>query len=471
MVASVQTRPAFAVEPPPPCHGKLAGRAGDRYDHFSMRRACVRGGLAALAVMAAACGGPGRVTTDEGAAAAIVDGPARRRGERAYALRWGGAPLGWARERDDGQRWQRREQVVVRRGDAVVASELELTIDRDADGAPRTIELARWQDGPVLRGRATALPGGRGWRVDVDGEPPIELPPAVPFELALLEAPARGGFRGRVLLAGYGFAIAELDVARAGGDGAWRATLAIAGRPLVASVRYADDGRLQEIRGADGVVAVAVDPLALAPPSAPIEVVGGSALAVEGLAPGAAAPAGVWLPRADGPPPPPLPGQRVDVLPDVDGWVIHFDADAPAALPAGPGGDDRTPALRALARQVADEVEDDLGATALTEGGARLARRGDCTTHALRFAALAADRGVETRVVTGLRLDGGALVRHRWVIAWTGRRWLAIDPTYAEAPAAPVLVGLAVHRARAADLALADAVVFDHTGDRALAIP
>jgi transglutaminase-like putative cysteine protease len=185
----------------------------------------------------------------------------------------------------------------------------------------------------------------------------------------------------------------------------------------------------------------------------------------------------VWFSRAAGPPPPALPGQRVDVIADLEGWTVTFDADADvdagavAALPPGRSGPDRTPELRALARRVADEIEDDLGTTALTEGGARVARRGDCTTHALRFAALAADRGLDTRVVTGLRLDGDALVRHRWIVAWTGRRWIAIDPTYAEAPAAPVLVGLAVHGPRAADLALADAVVFDQLGDRALAVP
>ena len=409
---------------------------------------------------------PARAPRDErGSASEGVTARHRPRGERAYALTWGGAALGWARERDDGQRWQRREQLVVRRGDEVVVSELELVIERDERGRPRTVSLARWQDGAVLRGRAVA--DGAGWRIDVDGEAAVSAPAATPFELALADAPARGGFHGPVLLAGYGFAIADLALVPASGR-AWTATLTIAGRPLVATLRYADDGAIESIDGADGVVARAVADWTTARPRVPLEVVRGNALAVEGA--GDTAPAGLWLPAAAGPLPPALPGQRV-IAGERAGWTLRLDADLPGDLPPGPPGEDRTALAAALARQVAVDVEDDLGATALTEGSARVARRGDCTTHALRFAALAADLGLETRIVTGLRLDGGVLVRHRWDVVWTGQRWLAIDPTYAEAPAAPVLVGLAVHGARAADLALADAVVFDQLGDRAIALP
>ena len=437
-----------------------------------------------IGVVLAGCGRPASAPREERTGGAAATGAAARgqgpRRDQAYALTWGGAALGWAREGDDGTRWHRREQVVVRRGDALVVSELELTIDRDERGAARAVELARWQDGPVLRGRALATAGG--WWIEVDGEAAVSAPPATPFELAIAGAPAAGGFRGPVLLAGYGFAIAELAVTRGAGD-AWTATLTIGERALVATIRYAEDGVVREIRGGDGVVARAVDEAAIGPPAAPLEVVGGNALIVEGAAgrallagPGGGdaaggLPTGVWLPGAAGPRPPARPGQRVLPAGDRPGWTVRFDADAPTELPSGAPGSDRAGLVTALARQVADDVEDDLGATALTEGGARVARRGDCTTHALRFAALAADVGVETRVVTGLRLDGGALIRHRWIVAWTGRRWIAVDPTYAEAPAAPVLLGLAVHGPRAADLALADAVVFDQLGSRAIALP
>lgn len=421
----------------------------------------------ALAATTAGCGGAPAPAPPPGPAPVPAPATPVFR-DRAYALSWGGAALGWAREDDDGQRWQRREQVVVRRGDVVVASELSLVIDRDPDGRPRSVALARWQDGPVLRGRATAV--ADGWRVEVEGEPGVTLPPATPFELALAGAARAGGFRGRVLLAGYGFAIADLTVAPEGDPAGrrWAAALTLDGHPLTASLRYDADGAIDEIRGADGVVARVVDELAAARPRTPLEVVGGNAVAVEGA--DGAPPGGLWLPEASGPPPPALPGQRVIATADPPGWTVRLEPGAPTALPPGPRGD-RSRELAALTREVADAIEDDLGATALTAGGARAASRGDCTTHALRFAALAADAGLEVRVVTGLRLDGGALLRHRWIVAWDGARWRAIDPTYAEAPAAPVLLGLAVHGARAADLATADAVVFDHVGSRAIALP
>ncbi len=421
-----------------------------------------------LAVMAsAACAPP---TSSPAPREPIAEVAATRRPapERGYALSWGGAALGWAREHDDGSRWRRREQVVVARGDAIVATTTELVIERDDHGRVRSVELARWQDGPVLRGRATAV--ASGWWVEVDGEPALALPAAVPFELAIAREPETSGARVPVLLAGWGFAVATLSMVR-DHDQTWTATLMVGDRPLVASVRYGDDGLVRELRGADGVIAREVALSTLTGPIEPVEVVRGSALAVEG-ADGAATPRAVWVPEATGPVPPPLPGQRLQIDPR-PGWVLGLGDDDHelASLDPGRSTIDQTALAHGLARQVADEVEDDYGATALTAGGARKAERGDCTTHALRYAALAADRGLETRVVTGLRLDEGALIRHRWIMAWTGRRWQPIDPTYGEAPARPLLIGLAVHGPRAADLAMADAVVFDTLGGRAVALP
>lgn len=276
----------------------------------------------------------------------------------AWALTWRGAAIGGAWEHDDGARLTRRERVVVRRGDEVVVSELTLAIERDAAGRARAIDVARWQDGPMLAGTARRDAGG-GWRIEVEGEPAVTVPDAAPFELVLREVGPTGTFRGPVLLAGWGFAVAELDLAPdPGAAGGQLARLYVAGRWLEARVR----------RDADGAIA---------------------------------------------------------------------------------------------------DVVDHLGVTATTLAAARAATHGDCTTHALRFAALAAEHGIPVRVVTGLRRDGDALVRHRWNLAWTGARWLAVDPTWGEAPAAPVLVGLAVHGARAADLAAADATAFEGLGGRA----
>lgn len=416
----------------------------------------MRGSSLVILGLVAACSGARRSETAPAEPAAP---PIRT---ASYDLRWGASLIGDAVERDDGARFTRRERIVVRRGDAIVVDELELAIDR-VDGQARTITLERWRDGAVSRGRADASP--TGWDVTLDGEPAIALPPATPFEDAVAGAAAAGGFRGPVVLAGYGFAIAALTIARDGGgagEDGWLATLTIDGRALTAHIAYGDDGLATEIRGGDGVTARRRRPGAAVPRFTPIEVVAGSAIEIVGGAATVLA-----FPDAIAAPPA-LPGQRIAI--DRDGWRIVLDAEAPGALAPGRRGPDRTRAIAALTDRVAAAIEDDLGVTATTLGAARAAHRGDCTTHALRFAADAADADIATQIVTGLRVDGARLVRHRWVVAWTGARWIAVDPTYAESPASPQLVGLAVHGPRAAELALADALVFDQLGPRAIAV-
>ncbi len=382
-----------------------------------------------------------------------------------WRLTWRGAPIGVAWEIEQDGRFTRRERVIVRRGDAIVATELSIEVVRDEAGAPSTITVARWGDGPALAGRATRT--ARGWAVAIEGEAAASLPAAVPFELAVREAWGRGGFHGPVVLAGWGFAVAELSLAPAPtdradradrADGAWLAQLAVGDRTATARILYDDRGGVLEVIGGDGVVARAATPGDPRwPPATIIEVVDGNALRVDGID---ASVAGVRFPDASAPPPPALPGQRVRAAPG-GGWEVRFAS-------RGTGGD-QDPAIAALVRRVADEVADDLGATATTTGAALAATRGDCTTHALRFVALAGPAGIPAQIVTGLRLDGDQLVRHRWNLAWTGTRWLAVDPTWAETPAITV-IALAVHGARAADLAAADAMVFDGIGATAQAI-
>lgn len=382
----------------------------------------------------------------------------------AWALTWRGAAIGGAWEHDDGARLTRRERVVVRRGDEVVVSELTLAIERDAAGRARAIDVARWQDGPMLAGTARRDAGG-GWRIEVEGEPAVTVPDAAPFELVLREVGPTGTFRGPVLLAGWGFAVAELDLTPdPGAPGVQLARLHVAGRWLEARVRRDADGAIAEIVGGDGVVARRAALDAELRPPAPAEVVDGSAIVVAPAPGGRAAAATLVLPDATAPAPPAVPGQRGGAT---SPWRVTLDARAPGELAPAPPGPDRTADIAALVRVVAADVVDHLGVTATTLAAARAATHGDCTTHALRFAALAAERGIPVRVVTGLRRDGDALVRHRWNLAWTGARWLAVDPTWGEAPAAPVLVGLAVHGARAADLAAADATAFEGLGGRA----
>ena len=439
--------------------------------------------IAVTAVAIVACTAPPSSPAREPGPAAAVRAPQPARA--AWVLTWHGAAIGGAWERDDGARFERRERIVVRRGEEVVISDLVITIDRDEAGRPLSIDVSRWQDGPVLAGVARATATG-GWLAEVEGEAAVTLPAAVPFELAIRDAPRTGGFEGRVILAGWGFAVADLTL-RPSGD-RFLATLTVGARSLTATVRYDADGAVAEFEGGDGLIArrAAVD-ADLRPPQ-PAEVVDGNAIVVDNAATRAdhaatradhattradhaatradhAASIVIRLPDATAPPPPHLPGQRHGP----DGWEVALDASEPGALPAAPAHDDRTTEIAALVHRVAAEIDDDLGATAATAAAARTATRGDCTTHALRFAALAADAGIATQVVTGLRLDGASLIRHRWNLAWTGTRWIAVDATWDEAPAAPALIGLAVHGARAADLAAADATVFDGLGRRAIA--
>src|SRR5207253_378371 len=87
--------------------------------------------------------------------------------------------------------------------------------------------------------------------------------------------------------------------------------------------------------------------------------------------------------------PPALPGQKVAI--EGDRWGVVLDPGIAGALdPLGKSAD-RTDDIVTLAHDVDVRIEDDLGVTAETMEAARRATRGDCTTHALLFAALAAD--------------------------------------------------------------------------------
>ena len=104
-------------------------------------------------------------------------------------------------------------------------------------------------------------------------------------------------------------------------------------------------------------------------------------------------------------------------------------------------------------------ITPDLAATATSAREATAATAGDCTTYALVYAALAAERGIPTRVVTGLRVDGARLVRHRWAVSWTGRAWIAVDAAFGAVPAGGDLVGVAVHDADDAGLVAGEAAL------------
>lgn len=163
----------------------------------------------------------------------------------------------------------------------------------------------------------------------------------------------------------------------------------------------------------------------------------------------------------------PYPPAAPDAAPEVEVERLAAQIIAESSAP----GAERDEAF-ALVRATAALLADDLGAPAGSAHTALMSGRGDCTAHAVLFAALARARGIPVRLVTGFRVDEDRLVRHRWAIVDVDGSWIAVDPTYGEAPSSPRLIGLAVHGTRTAELTLADEVAFAGLSRiRALACP
>jgi hypothetical protein len=154
---------------------------------------------------------------------------------------------------------------------------------------------------------------------------------------------------------------------------------------------------------------------------------------------------------------PPVPGQVAQVT--ADGIELALSPRLRGALPPGPPGPDRTREILWLVARVHRRITPDLAAHPATLHAAAAATTGDCTTFALAYAALAAERAIPTRVVTGFRVDGDHLVRHRWAVSWTGGAWIAVDAAFGAVPAGGDLVGLAVHAADGVGLIAGEAAL------------
>jgi hypothetical protein len=412
----------------------------------------------ALAI--AACARPTRAPAplDEAIAAR---GPDVR--DRAYELSWRGARIGEAREREvttaAGVTLTRHERILVSRAGHVLATEVDLAVTADPTLIASAVTWRARADGAEHTARAVR--DAQGWQIERDGAIRRAPADAVPDELVPLLVRRDGGFAGTILITGRGFAVAHGQITRVGAD-RWRADLRLAGGALGATILTDGAGDPLTTIGDDGVVARRADEAALAAPFDPPDAIDAGAITVSG----AIAPRGPIALRLRGvtrPPPPSIPGQAI--VADGDTWRIELDraVDRPAAADT-----DRVAAIRALAAQVAVEIRPDLATSARALADARVATAGDCTTHALAFAARALERGIDARVVTGFRLDGDRLIRHRWALAWTGARWLAVDPSFpAGAPAR--LLGLHVG-APGDDLDLAD-LAFDGVGADAEVAP
>lgn len=422
--------------------------------------ACGVRSLALLCVLAACGGGPRPVPDD-------LDDPlvARAETERAlYTLWWSGARIGDVEEEvrrgPDEVKLVRREHVQVVRGDRLTATRMTVTIHADAELRARDVTVEAWGEAGATTSRATRDTAGK-WRIEIDGEPPrTEDGDAVPGELVPYLVARTGSYFGPVLLSGRGFATARLTVMKQ--DDVYVAELAVPGGTLATRLELDADGSVLRAAGADGVVAVRANASDVAAPYDPPEVVDGTAITLRGAVEDGAAILRLAMAPVTRELPPALPGQAVAA--DRDRWGIVLDPTLAGALPAGDGTADRTDDIVELVHTVDTRLEDDLAVTAPTMAAARLATAGDCTTHALLFMALASDAKIEAQLVTGFRVDAGRMVRHRWAVAWTGAAWMSVDPTYGQAPASSFLLGLAVHGARAEEVALADEVTFAGTG-------
>jgi len=368
---------------------------------------------------------------------------------RAYTIWLGGARVGTAIETEtwspDGVRLRRDEAMRFLRGDAEV--ELATTIDIDAD-AGLVAQRVRWTERSADTTRhAEALRRPTGWQVTDDAS--AIAPEAVPAELVPLLIRRDGAFAGTVFFPARNFVsgTGRIDPVA---PGRLIAQLVLDGGPLVeATIDLDRDGTPARVVDGEGVIAIRATTAQAAQAFPAVDLIAATAVPLDG-------PRGRRLLLDGDIALPAVPGQSA--RPSGSGVAVELGAGLPGALPPGNVGRDRRADIAAIVARVRGRIRPDLGATVPARDAAA-ATAGDCTTFALAYAALAARLGISTRVVTGLRIDGARLVRHRWAVSWTGRAWIAVDAAFGAAPAGGDLIGLAVHDADDAGLVAGEAAL------------
>jgi hypothetical protein len=406
-------------------------------------------------VLVAACAGapPGLADSPEalaGASRAPADA------ERHFAIWLGGARVGTAHEIE---RWspagvalRRSELLRFQRGDAPVT--IATTIDITADGRLVPSRVTWTEQAHAVR-RAEAVRDPTGWLVTHDGGVHRLPHDAVPAELTPLLVRRDGQFSGPAFLPARGFVAGAgriapvaprrlvarlvLDGARAGATGG-SAQLGQMhgdhGATAEATIDLGDDAMPMRVVDGEGVIATRITAVHAAAPFTPVDVIAATAIPLRGTRSSRLALEGVLAV-------PQVPGQAVHR--EASGVVLALSPRLGGTLPAGRPGPDRTREIAALLARVRARIKPDLAAAPASLHTASAATAGDCTTFALAYAALAASRAIPTLVVTGFRVDGDRLVRHRWAASWTGRAWIAVDAAFGAVPAGGDLVGLAVH--------------------------
>jgi hypothetical protein len=371
---------------------------------------------------------------------------APRDATRYYTIWLGGARVGTAIERETwtaaGMHLQRDEQLRFARGDAEV--ELATTIDIDADAALAARKV-RWVERAGAQTRAAeAVRDHDGWSVSTGAHLAAA---AVPAELVPLIVRRDGAFAGAVFLPARGF-VAGTGRIEPVAPGRLVARLELEGTRVEATIDLDGEGLAARVVDGEGVIAIRASETQAHAAFPIADLIAATALPLTGQRAHRVVLDGELAL-------PPLPGQAA--RPTAAGVEVELSPALPGALPAGPPGRDRRADITALVAAVRGRITPDLGAPPARDP--LHATAGDCTTFALAYAALAAHRGIPTRVVTGLRIDGERLVRHRWAVSWTGRAWIAVDAAFGAAPAGGDLIGLALHDADDAGLVAGEAAL------------
>jgi len=445
--------------------------------------------LTGVVALACRAPGPGPGTPDESVASEPVARPApdlRDNRDVAYALYWSGQRVGEARESLARDRFVRRERLAIRRGSAVVELGTDVEVQLGPGMAPRRVVVTRASGPQRVTGRAV-LQDGR-WRIVNDVADHSERPrwvdgEAIPVELIpwMVGRSARQPRQWKVLLSGHGFATADLYVRPMDtAPNTVLAMLSVPGGLLTSEIAFDDEGVPVAVASDGGLESRRVDARELYADFEPPELVDAASIAVAGK-PARGNFVRLVLEDVSAPPPPSLPGQVVRAqdrtwrvtltsglgVVDIEAGPRAVDAVAPdmrdvaRRVVADAGARSPMDEIRALADYTDRAIANDLGAASVDARGALAMGRGDCKAHASVFAQLAIARGFDVALVTGFRLvDAPArLTRHRWAMVRLGERWLAVDPTYGEVPAAPRVLGLAVHSA-ADDTPLTDETAF-----------
>jgi len=393
-----------------------------------------------VALVAACAAAPPRIDDAPDGSGAQVDA------ERHYAIWLGGARVGTARE---AERWsragvilRRTEAMQFRRGEVpiAIATTIEITADRRL--VPSRVT---WTEEARAVHHGEAVRDATGWTVT--GVAGLRWLPrdAIPAELAPLVVRRDGRFAGLVFLPARGFAAgagriepiaSNRLVARLVLDaGPIAGATASSDARAEATIDLGDDAMPARIIDGEGVIATRITAAEAELPFAPVDLIAATSIPLGGT------PSRHLVLEGDLTLPP-IPGQAAHVV--SGGVAVELSARFAGGLSPGPRGADRTREIAALVGRVRRRIVPTLAADPTTPQLAAAATAGDCTTFALAYAALAGDRAIPTHVVTGFRVDGDRLVRHRWAVSWTGQAWIAVDPAFGTVRAGGDLVGLAI---------------------------